>query len=214
MNQNELFKNYLEGKLSQEDQTIIERLLAENPTYRAEWEKFKEAHQPQKQSRAKSWASSFLIALGIVSLGIFLVYSLATPPGTKLFASYYEPLERVEWKNFQQNQEFAKSLTAYRGKNYEGALLILEKLDEGQDHPEVLFLFGLCHLAMDRPEKAVPILSRIPLESTLAGEAAWYEGLGYLKLNKLEEAKPLLEIASENSSQFSQSAKEILEKLK
>ena len=214
MDQNELFKNYLEGKLSQEDQTILEKLLAENPSHQAEWEKFKKTHQPQKQSRIKSWAVSFLIALGIVSLGIFLVYSLASPPGTKLFASYYEPLDQFQWENSPQNPEFEKGLTAYQGENYKEALLILEKLEEEKDNPEVLFLLGLCHLALDRPEKAIPILSRIPNDSPLAGAAAWYEGLGYLSLNKLEEAKPLLEITSENSSQFSERAKEILERLK
>ena len=214
MDQNELFKNYLEGKLSQEDKIILEKLLAENPSHKAEWEKFKKKQLPTKRGRFKSWAISFLIALGIVALGISLIYSLATPPGPKLFSAYYEPFDLSTLKISEEHKEFEKGMEAFRTENYEEALQIFEKMEAKNADAEVLFFLGLCHLALDRPEKAVPILDRIPEESQLFKSSAWYMALGYLKLSKLQEAKTHLSIASEDNSEISDQAKEILAKIK
>ncbi|GAB2483542.1 tetratricopeptide repeat protein [Algoriphagus taiwanensis] len=214
MDQNELFKNYLEGKLSSEDRLLFEKLLKENQAYQAELNQYKKQVSPAKKTRFRSWAVSFLIALGIVALGIFLVYSLASPPGTKLFSTYYQPLDVETWESLSIDPSIEKGVTAYKNGKYEEAKTLFEQMLASNSSPDVLFFLGLCHLALDRPEKAVPILSRIPKDSPLAGDAAWYEGLGYLKLNKLEKAKPLLLTASQNSTQFSPSAQEILGKLK
>lgn len=214
MDQNELFKNYLEGKLSSEDRLLFEKLLKESQAYQAELNQYKKQVSPAKKTRFRSWAVSFLIALGIVALGIFLVYSLASPPGTKLFSTYYQPLDVETWESLPIDPPIEKGVTAYKNGKYEEAQTLFEQMLASNSSPDVLFFLGLCHLALDRPEKAIPILDRIPDESPLAGDAAWYMALGYLKLNKLQEAIIHLHIASEDNSEISDRAKEILAKIK
>lgn len=216
MDQNELFKNYLEGKLSPADQELLKKLVEENPQYMAQWEEFKKANKktPSKRARIKSWTISFFIALGIVAAGFFLFYRLGTPPGERIFRSYYEEFPQEYELSGPENPLFEEGLRAYYSKNYEVAIENFERLFIQSESDEVKFYLGISQIAFGRPERGIPILSMVSSKSAILGYSSYYQALGYLSLNKLEEAKNQLEIASKEQTIFASKAKEILGKIK
>ncbi|TDQ16389.1 anaphase-promoting complex subunit 3 [Algoriphagus boseongensis] len=218
LDQNVLFKSYLEGKLDPKDRELLESLLRENPSYQAELEAFKASLEPKTTLKEpfspKSWIISIVIATAIVASGIFLFLSLSAPPGEKLYSKYYQPIPVDSFLSKTGNSKLKEGLEAYQAKNYPKAIEIFELvLTQGESDQAELFL-GLSQLANGRPEKAIPIMSMISPDSESAQFVPWYTALSYLKMNKLEEAKTHLLKASNIYDLNQQNAQVILEKMK
>ncbi|MDX5337838.1 MAG: hypothetical protein LPK25_02350 [Cyclobacteriaceae bacterium] len=216
MQQEELFQNYLLGKLSPEDQKLLEKLLAESPRYQAELELFRKTWknpQANPDSKLSSWLISLVIALAIVGAGIFLFYTFGLPKGSRWYASYYQPYPVAQVIPSVQNNQVKQGLESYQSKRYEEAIQSLERMMAQSESELVIFHLGLSYLAAGRPEKAIPVLGMIPRESNYAIQTAWYKAMGYLKLNKLEEAKAQLRLVANSQSEFSSKASELLEKM-
>lgn len=216
MDQDELFRNYLQGKLSPSDKSLLEKLLEENPRYQAELELFRKTwkNPESSESRVKSILISLGIALIIVAAGVFLFYTFALPQGPKLFSAYYEPYPVEKLITQSQNPKLKQGLEAYQAKRFDQAIPIFEQLLAQSESDQVLFHLGLSHLASGRPEKAIPIFSLISKESPYFSVSAWYKALGYLQLNKLDEAKAQLKIPGGQEGEFTLKATELLDKLK
>ncbi|WP_026951267.1 tetratricopeptide repeat protein [Algoriphagus mannitolivorans] len=216
MDQDELFRNYLQGKLSPSDKSLLEKLLEENPRYQAELELFRKTWKTPESSgsRVKSILISIVIALIIVAAGVFLFYTFALPQGPKLFSAYYEPYPVDRLISQSQNPKLKQGLEAYQAQRFDQATSIFEQLLAQSESDQVLFHLGLSHLASGRPEKAIPIFSLISKESPYSASIAWYKALGYLQMNKIDEAKAQLKIASSAKGEFSNKATELLDKLK
>lgn len=215
MDQDELFQNYLLGKLSPEDQKLLEKLLAESPRYQAELELFRKTWKNPQTSGSKlsSWIISAVIALAIVAGGIFLFYTFGLPEGPRLYGTYYEPYPVEKPISQASNPQLKQGLEAYQSKRYDQAIQTFEQMLAQAESEQVIFYLGLSYLGADRPEKAIPIFGMISKESPLAGNTAWYKALGYLQLNKLEEAKAQLRVVENTKGSFSLKASEVLKKL-
>lgn len=224
----ELFESYLSGKMPPTDRELFEKLLAEDLKAQTQFEAFKLQTKdplstnsgpiplipPTKRSPVFSWLIAAGIALIIVVGGFFLFQTLSMAPGEKLFLAYYEPMETGSLNQGGENPMLAKALSAFENQEYEQAAVFLEELVLTEKSPTALLFLGLCHLELDRPEKAIPTFNRIPAESDFYQEGVWYEAMGFLKLNKLPEAKKLLEISASNPNPHTEKAKEILQKIK
>lgn len=216
MDQNELFQNYLLGKLSPEDQKLLEKLLEENPRYQAELELFRKNWknpETQKGSKLSSWIISSAIALAIVAGGIFLFYTFGLPQGPRLYTSYYEPYPVEKTISRAQNPQFKQGLESYQAKRYEQAIQAFEQMLSQAESDQVIFHLGLSYLGADRPEKAIPVFGMITRESPYAALTAWYKAMGYLKLDKVAEAKAQLRLVANSRVEFADLASEVLEKL-
>ena len=215
MDQTELFKNYLEGKLSPEDHRLVERLIQENPEYLTELEAFKKINPTPKSKgkQVKSWAISFAIALSIVAAGIFIFYRFGASPGEMLYQTHYEDFPKEYALKGPENPLFIQGIEAYHAKNYPQAVENFERLFIQTESDEIKFYLGISQLANGRPEKGIPVLSMIFPSSPLYPNASYYQGLGYLKLNKLAEAKKYLEISVAQKSIFADKAQEIVAKI-
>lgn len=226
----ELFGSYLNRKLSEEDAALFEKLLDENPEYQRQFKNYqsqtadsRSSSSPEKKldqnslsrTRAvKNWSISVIIAVVIVAAGYFLFTILSMAPGEKLFLSYYEPRKVTNVNIPDENPVLSRAFFFYQNGEYQQALVLFENLVL-EDNSELLKLYvGLSQLGIDRPEKAIPSLSLIKPESKLFLEANWYIGMGYLKLNKLEEAKKHLKISASKPTPHSAKAEEILLKLR
>lgn len=218
LDQNELFKSYLEGKLNPKDRELLESLLGENPSYQAELEAFKATLDsnpaPKEPFSLKSWIISIAIAIAIVSSGIFLFLSLGSPPGEKLYSNYYQPFPVDSFITKTNNPKLKEGLVAYQSKDYPKAIETFEYLLAQGESDQVELFLGLSQLANGRPEKAIPIMSMISSDSESAQYVPWYTALSYMKLNKLEEAKTHLQKASKISNLNQQKAQALLEKMK
>jgi tetratricopeptide (TPR) repeat protein len=214
MDQSELFKDYLENRLSEQDKALFEKLLAESPTYQQELEDFKKQflnHSDSKpKSRIKTWIFTFFIAILVATGGVLLFLNLSTPIGEKLYKVYYKPFPVEKLKPLMTNPTIKDGREAYLAKNYEEAITRFEYLEVQGESDQVKFFLGLSYLGNDRPEKAIPVFSMISSSSSLYGNTSWYTALAYLKLNKLNEARSHLQKATSTPGLFRREAAEIL----
>lgn len=221
----ELFESYTNGTMSEADASLFEKLVKENPEYQNQFDKFKGKktehskieNQPiqskSKFSAIKAWGISVGIALAIVLAGYFLFKTLGIPTGEKLFNAYYEPKQFPDSLIYTKNPMILDAMTHFEKKEFSKAAVLLEKLKSEGDPDFARFYLGLCELELDRPEKAIPSLSLVSQKSDYFLEATWYGAMSFLKMNKLEEAKRLLNISEANPNQYSEKAEEILKKM-
>jgi hypothetical protein len=97
---------------------------------------------------------------------------------------------------------------AYTGKNYKKVLDILVKKTEKT--PEESYYLGLAYLQNNQYAMAVAQFSaKNVTESVYAEKAEWLQALIYLKLNKKEAAKQILNKIKNSDSQYSDMAKKL-----
>jgi len=225
-----LFKSYLENKMNDADRVLFEKLLDENPDYRAQLEDFqkewKKNQDPSniktlpksalttKSNSFKTWGISIAIALTLVVSGYFLLQALIMSPGEKLFLSSYSPSPTMTAGIQVDNPLITEAIQLYQNKNYDQAVELLEELAAQHKSDLVYFYLGLSQLGIERPEKAIPALDLVSEQADFFPEAKWYMALGYLKLDKLEEAKNHLLVAAGLPNPHAEKAKEILQKMK
>ena len=214
----ELFESYFSRKMTESDRALFEKLLSENPEYQTQFEAFQDKAKTKKitskRSFLKSWSISVGVALVIVLIGYFLLRSLSMTPGEKFFYNYYEPKLSSDSEISTLDNNFSSAFESYQNQDFNRAELLFEKLNFEEESDLSRMYLGLCQLAMERPEKAIPTLSVISSDSDLFIEANWYIALGYLKLNKLKDAEKHLKITGESQNQFSDKANEILSKMR
>lgn len=237
MNQQELINAYLDGKLNSEDRKLFENLLQDDPNYQAELEKQRELRKETLQSEPKSgtnpsdeihshplktglrsWLISATAAVIIVVFGYFLWTTLSMSPGEKLYAKYYQPFPHQANSSPGENTGdiASKAFQAYAKGNYKMAAEWFEQVKTPHDSGFALFYLGICYLEIGRPDKAIPVLNRIPVNSAIVSKevASWYEAMGYFKLNMLDKGKSALEIAAAKPNPYQAQAKEVLKTLK
>lgn len=238
MDQEELINAYLEGTLSAEDQELFENLIAQNPEYKAELEaqrKIKAAislserenlrgflneidrTKAKPKSNLKSWIFSTTAACVLVLVGYFLWIMLSRSPGEKLYDRHYETYPNLiapSTRGQSPNDLKALAFLAYDNGNFEQAAALFERHQAQADSEYALLYLGICQLELGRPEKAIPVLNLVPSSSESKEIAAWYEALGYFKLNMLEKGKEALQITAESANPFQTEAQEILKSLK
>lgn len=217
----ELFESYLSQNMSEADSALFEKLLKDNPEYQVQFHAFQEKSKgkhtkksPAKRSSIKTWSISAAIAVAIVLVGYFLIKTLSMPPGEKLFMSFYEPKQVSNSASYADNQELSRAIATYQNQEFEEAEALFGKLKSENESDLTQLYLGLSQLAIDRPEKAIPTLSLISPESDFFLEANWYMAMGFLKLNKLEEAEKHLEISASKPNPYSEKASEVLLKLR
>lgn len=226
MELDELFESYHNGKMSEEDASLFEKLLKENLEYQIQFDKFREEstrgsvfeNQPIQSksniSSIKTWGITVGIAIVIVVVGLLLIRSLSMPPGEKLFLKYYEPKPVPDSVINSENQMLNEAISNFRNKEYQEAQSLFEKLKDEDESGFAQFYLGLCQLELNRPEKAIPTLSLVSQKSDYYFDATWYGAMSFLKMNKLEEAKKLLMISDANPNYYSVKAEETLQKMK
>lgn len=237
MDQQELINAYLDRKLSPEDQKLFENLIEDNPEYKAELEQQKklkaaitlsereslrgfleEVDSLPPQTSLKSWLFSGAIAFLLVLAGYFLWITLSMSPGQKLFAKYFESYPNQVPPSLLENDEFglkSEAFQAYDQGDFQKAAALFEQVKTQPDSDFALLYLGICQLELGRPEKAIPVLSLIPVNSKTASKevASWFEALGYFKLNMLDKGKKSLQITAANTNPFQAQARNILESL-
>ena len=228
MDLQELVDNYLEGKLSPEDRKLFESLIADNPKYKAELiqlekgraavELFEQSTR-RRPSSLKSWLFSAAIACVLVLSGYLLWITLGMSPGEKLYAKHYEPLPNQVPKSAYGELAAdikTQAFQAYDAGDFEKAAALFQQVESQPDSEYILLYYGICQLELGRPEKAIPLLNLVNGETLIAPKevAAWYEALGYFKMNMLDKGKEFLQVTAANPNPYQAQAKTILESLK
>lgn len=217
-----LFDSYLEGKMSEADRVLFENLLSESSEYQAQLQAYQLRRSNMERlatqgKTVKNWLVPAAIAVVIVVAGYFLISMLSMSPGEKIYAKYYKPYpNQVPPSAYgeERHDVASEAFQAYNKGDFQRAAELLEQIQGSPDY--VLLYLGVCHLELNRPEKAIPLFSRIQSGSSLAPKevASWFEALGYFKLNMIDKGKASLQVTASNPNPFQDEAKNILETLK
>jgi len=158
-------------------------------------------------------AASVIIVIGLVSyLGLF---SNEYYTGDYAFSKYYEPFgSSMTVRGEGRSSQLENAVSFYQEGKLTEALQIFEKLKS--DNRELASFFsGLCYLELGMIDKAADELTGVKEESVFYAEHIdWYLALCYLKQEQLVKAKTVLKNVANGNNQYSEKAKDILDKMK
>ncbi|MBN7812380.1 hypothetical protein J0A68_15615 [Algoriphagus sp. H41] len=227
MDLQKLIDDYLEGKMSPEDQRLFEDLIEENPKYKAELVQetngraalqLAEKRSRKRPGKLRPWLFPALIAVILVLAGYLLWITLGKSQGEKLYAQYYQTLPNqisTAMLGSEHTQQKTEAFKAFEAGDFGRANTIFEGIPLRPDSDYLLLYQGICQLELGRPEKAVPLLMLVKSSSEPASKevAHWFAALGYFKLNMPERAAQALRVTAANPNPYQQQAKDILQQL-
>ena len=235
MKKDDLIALYFEGKLDAIQTARFEDLLQNDPDFQARFAfekqvkqaiistkkealqtKLKGLEQPKPQSRyyILAIAASLIIALGLFAL----LKPTAETSNQELFAQYYQPytniIEPASRGNEVQNDR-SLAFRLYDSEDFKTASPLFENLYNKTQEPYYLFYQGICELDLGNNQNAIVLFqSHKNYSDKLSTQTDWYLALAYLKVDKLKNAKSLLQnIIAQKSFKY-RDAEAILEKLK
>jgi tetratricopeptide (TPR) repeat protein len=159
--------------------------------------------------KQNSWVSGIRIAASVlVVLGLGWWY-FATKTDTVSGNDQLAALIAKEPSNLQGNDDRSLWIAAYRAKDYEKVISLLE--NKSPKTSEEQYYLGLSYAAKADFEKAITQFdSKVIADSAYTEKAAWAMALILLKQNRQTEAKKLLEKIANSDSEFNEKAKKLL----
>ncbi|WP_271783647.1 tetratricopeptide repeat protein [Aquimarina algiphila] len=174
----------------------------------------------KSQSRKKQILLYGVSIAALFVIGLFIFFNSNNSINSQnLYAKYsnWEELPSLTSRN--GDTDLAKAEKLFRQKQYQNALLILEKHQSTNDNtinPQVLIYIGVIQLELNNPEAANKNFQKLLQSNSLdAYKAHWYLALCYLKSEKIKKAKKELEIMIKDTISFKdENAQELIKQLK
>lgn len=240
----ETMENYINGRMTAEEQQSFERELSSNPELREEvemhrrlvnsietesvrqmleqihTENFAREETPvvSMRSRSRYFPLAIAASLALLILAGWWVFSLQSSQPEALYAAYFSPAEGLPTTlGYADNAQFTEGMISYKLGEYAEALDYWQPLLSNDPANDTLNYYGgLAYLAGEQPEKAITLLDKVAANenSGYNTDARWYLALAYLKNEQTTEAQALLQVLAEEDSSYRNESREILEKLK
>lgn len=235
----EEIQQYLEKQLSPEAQAAFEQRLKEEPDLLRSLEAElaarasialtgrdqRKANLKARYKRRKApvniinMRSASLIAVAAAAL--FLIIWLPGQVGSNelngpdLYTSYFETevLSGVRSSDNASYQEWRLAADYYNAERYLEAIPLFEALTRDTTFEEVSkvqFFLAMSYLETGKPEEAITHFEAVAAGSAFEARARWFRALAYLKQNRQEDAKLLLEIIRNYSDHFKKTEAEAL----
>ena len=238
MDRDILIHNYLHQTLSEEERNELERLLENDPEFKATSELENDLHavlvdsgkehlkqqfvdfenrgqEVTSETSSPSFLRYAVAACIIIGLSVFISKSFINTTSTDdLFAQNFEPyqnivkpIERGEGIDTPQEEAFFK----YEMKDYETAIKGFEAEFEKTNDSYYLFYMANAYLALDTPNKAIPLLEKHQtFKDDFYEKSRWYLALAYLKEGNKEKSSMLLKEISNSTGYAHKQAKTLL----
>lgn len=222
MNHQYLIDKFFESSLSEQEQTLFDQLLTEDPEFRKEFElqqdlsevighhernemkkQLQSIEANQKKPTRKRWYIAAAVTLLIVFSGVWYSQN-HTPDPDAIFAEYYQPYRNVLSpivRNSDDTNLISVAFTAYEQGRHKEAIQHFNKLEDEHDPEIIRFYKANSLLALGRTEEAIAILEKnIASVDTLQEKHNWYLALAHLKMNNTAEAVRYLQILNKDAS--------------
>lgn len=239
----ETMENYINGRMTAEEQQSFEREMSSNPELREEVEmhrklvssietesvrqmleqiheeNFSENEAPvvPMRSRSRYFPLAIAASVALLILAGWWVFSLQSSQPEALYAAYFSPAEGLPTTlGYTDNAQFAEGMISYKLGDYAEALDYWQPLLSADPANDTLNYFsGLAYLAGEQPEQAITYLDKVVENETsdYQTDARWYLALAYLKNEQTSEARNLLQALAEEDSPYREESREILEKM-
>ncbi len=162
---------------------------------------------PQKGERVK--LMPYLLAAACILAICFVMIFQTESSLNPLVTDYYSPYSiTVRSSDTPTPKEKADQL--YTDKDYKAAIPLLQQLATGNE--EAQLMLGTALLETNQPKTALTQFESLTNSPLFADHAKWYAALTHLQLNQQPKAKELLNVLT-NQTEYSEKAKELLEKL-
>ncbi|MGC1472049.1 MAG: hypothetical protein WA775_05615 [Psychroserpens sp.] len=234
MKHKELIALYFDGTLDKEQTALFDDLILHNAEFKAQVEieqNTKKAiisikkddlkNRLQQLEQPKNKTKFYRIAIAaslIITLGIFGLSQLNTPVSNdQLFAEHFEPYTNIiipASRGDEIKDAKSEAFAYYDAKNYSLACQKFETLYNATTTPYYLFYQAICQLQLGKTENAIALFEmRKSISDKLSSHNTWYLALAYLKADKIENSKVLLQKISSDKSYNYKAAEDILNQL-
>ena len=202
---------------------------------RGNFDKAREANVISMQSTRRQWFS--IAAVIILLIASIPLIRLILQPGyiesNDIYADHFEaPVlkalgtrgqgdenEDEKWSTYQDI--WNQAILAINQKEFGQAIQHLEALEKDSDfmakfNSTIHYQLGVVWLLNEDPQKAITYFDQVDNESVRSGDAHWFKGMAYLKLDRRSEALQTFSQAVNDPKQVparQEKAKEIIEKL-
>lgn len=238
----EYMRNYLLGRLSQEETSLLEKELKQDSELaealalqrdimqgiRAGFDDqlrqklLKLDEQIGSEGKVRTlgqrtlwrWASAAAVLLG--TLGVYLFMN-QTSVEERIFLTYFEDYPNIIEPVQRDHEIGSTAFSAYQNQNYQEAFEAFS--DEEKTTPEAhyaTFYKGICALHLEDWREAIDAFENVRATDDVRFEeaATWYAGLAYLRSGNQETATLILETLADSPGNFQNEAKAILDQLR
>lgn len=203
-----------EEEIFEKDDDIREELIqAATQLGRADLKKrFNKLDQPVIRKPLKLWWA--VAAIGAILIASILFLKPTSPEA--LYASTYTKFKNNVVSITRGNsdeKELKMAMIAYEKGEFSKALPTLKIVS--RSNPDVKIYLGIIAMENADFQKASQILTPLSKDNNyrFRDESSWYLALAYLKLDKIEEAKSVLEELKQGNSRYADKATKVLRKL-
>lgn len=175
---------------------------------------------PNLFTRRKFYYAAASAALLIAAGGIVQKMSNPNLSSDAVFDKYYEPYDvTVTYRsgNTEVDRVLLNALEQYEEQDYEQALQLFEKvLDKGKSNMALNLYSGIAYLEEEKYQKAKTSFSYImsDKDNLFIEQAEWYLSMCYLKTEKRDKARLVLNKIIERESYYKDQAKDVLKDLR
>ena len=231
----EIFDDFINGNLSNEDSIAFKNRLSTDSKFNEEYnqyllivsgivlqgtsglkEKLKEREQYHRRSKANI-NKYYKIAAAVLLLLIasfLIIKSSFSPDPQSLYLAYYEPYPNiVDPLDRTGNSEAFSAYQLYELGKYNESIEKLSAIPDNIIKPPSLFYLGQAHMANNELEKALNCLQKIENDSNYYQIAQWHIALIFLKLDDIEQAEKQLETIIEQKGDYLKQALALKEEL-
>lgn len=149
------------------------------------------------KNRMVVWKAAAVVAL--VAISTVLVFQLnQTASPQDLFSQHFEPYPN-EFVSAKRGDDLAanplvQAFQNYDNEHYAAAIEGFNQIILEEENAMALFYLGNAQMAQNQTQAAIATFKRfLEISRDSVTEAKWYLALSYLKENRVEEAKELLE---------------------
>ena len=231
----DFIERFFEGQLNAKELEEFERIKAEDLGFALRVTQYREIidgiqtyHQQDFMQKLEAWenesseAKTFkinpvylkaaaAIILLIIPLGIWL--ATLSPSYHSLYDQYYQPYPDVVSSRSQDNQ-LQEAMKAYNEKNYNQAILFLQKQLNQEEEPMVKLYLAEAYLATNQWQQARDLFLQLKNGSNYGDLSGWRLALINLQLENIDQAKKQLQAISRDTlHDYHQEAGALFEKI-
>lgn len=223
-------EGYLNGTLTQSEREAFETMLARDPEIAGkvkdlvaideglkavgmeefrqdlkQWEgELKQVHTP-----AIGWKRYIAVAavVTLIVLPAIYLFTIKKPTSEELFLAYYQPYEEMVTTRGNPTDSLgmllADGVDAYSRGDYRQCTDLLESyLEQRPNAHRVALYLGIAQMEIDQQQSAEASFQLAQEDPVFRQQAQWYQALSYLKFNKSEKARAILQAISENGAHY------------
>ena len=177
-------------------------------------EKYVHYYPSIRRNRLVYYSVAALVLISFSSIGYWMLHEPHGRAADEFIRPYSNMIPLSRGENRQTLLE--EAMAAYEAESYTEAKDKLDRfLKESPEHEAANLYCGICALLSGEAEAALPHFEKVSgsTDRRVSEAAQWYRALVYVKLDRIAEAKELLQTISQGGGYFSPSALELMKRI-